>query len=102
MDCVPAGYRQSKLNVELPLKTYYNGFSTYLTPKANPILTRYKFHEKMQENGESFKHFVRELKLLVVAIQIAKKWPGTVKCLLPRVRENLLSYRPELRPAPTS
>ena len=102
IDCVPAGTRQSKLNVKLPLKTYYNGFSAYLMPKANPILTMYKFHEKMQENGESFKHFVRELKLLVVAIQILKKRPGTVKCLLPSVPENLLSYRLELRPTPTS
>lgn len=47
------------------LKTYYDGFSPYLTPKANPIFARYKFHEKTQGSGESFEHFVTELKLLV-------------------------------------
>lgn len=47
------------------LQIYYDGFSAYLTPKANPIFARYTFHEKMQGSGESFKHFVTELKLLV-------------------------------------
>ena len=47
------------------LKTYYEKFSEYLTPKANPIFARYKFHEKTQGSGESFEHFVTELKLLV-------------------------------------
>ncbi|KAK7933266.1 hypothetical protein WMY93_004162 [Mugilogobius chulae] len=32
------------------LKTYYDGFTKYLTPKANPIFARYKFHEKTQDS----------------------------------------------------
>lgn len=40
------------------LKTYYDRFSEYLTPKANPIFARYKFQEKTQGNSESFEHFV--------------------------------------------
>ena len=47
------------------LKTYYDGFTAYTTPKANSIFARYKFHKKMQDSGESFKHFVTELRLLV-------------------------------------
>ncbi len=49
------------------LKTYYNGFTAYLKLKASPIFARYKFHEKTQGSGESFEHFVMELKLLVKA-----------------------------------
>ena len=30
------------------LETYYDGFSAYLTPTANPIFAQYKFHEKTQ------------------------------------------------------
>lgn len=41
------------------LKTYYDGFTAYLMPKANPVFARYKFHEKIQGNGESFEHFVK-------------------------------------------
>ena len=47
------------------LSTYYDKYTEYLTPKSNPIYARYRFHEKMQGDGESFEHFVTELKLLV-------------------------------------
>lgn len=47
------------------LKTYYDKYTAYLTPKSNPIYAIYCFHEKTQEDGETFEHFVTELKLLV-------------------------------------
>ena len=47
------------------LATYYTKFSAYVTPKSNPVFSRYKFYNKCQDAGESFDHFVTELKLLV-------------------------------------
>lgn len=37
----------------------------YITPKANPIYARYKFHERMQGEQELIEEFMTELKLLV-------------------------------------
>ncbi|XP_026054529.1 uncharacterized protein K02A2.6-like [Carassius auratus] len=47
------------------LQSYYDKFEEYVMPKANPIFARYKFHEKIQGEHETFEHFVTELKLLV-------------------------------------
>ena len=47
------------------LKTYYDKYSAYITPKSNPIYARYKFHERMQGEQETIEKFVTELKLLV-------------------------------------
>ena len=83
------------------LKTYYDGFSAYLTAKANPIFARYKFHEKTQGSGESFEHFVTELKLLV-EVCYYRNCDEMVRDRIvfatnsPRVREKLLSQGPEL------
>lgn len=78
------------------LQTYYNGFTTYLTPKANPIFARYKFHEKTQDSGESFEHFVTELKLLVKDCDYEKSEEMVRDRIVfgtnsPHVREKLLS-----------
>ena len=34
------------------LKTYYAKFEEYVTPKANPVYARYKFHNKVQGQQE--------------------------------------------------
>ena len=47
------------------LATYYTKFEEYVTPKSNPVFARYKFYNKQQDRGESFDHFLTELKLLV-------------------------------------
>ena len=83
------------------LETYYDGFSAYLTPKANPIFARYKFHEKTQGSGESFEHFVTELKLLVKDCDYRNSDEMVRDRIVfatnsPRVREKLLSQGPEL------
>ena len=83
------------------LATYYDGFSAYLTPKANPIFARYKFHEKTQGSGESFEHFVTELKLLVKDCDYDKSDEMVRNRIVfatnsPHVREKLLSQGPEL------
>ena len=46
------------------LKTYYVKFEEYVTPKANPVCARYKFHNKVQGQQEPVEQFVTELKLL--------------------------------------
>ena len=83
------------------LATYYDNFEAYVTPKANPIFARYKFHEKKQEDGESFDHFVTELKLLVKDCN----YPNSEEMIRdrivfainsPRVREKLLCHGPDL------
>lgn len=83
------------------LKTYYDGFSAYLTTKANPIFTSYKFHEKTQGSGESFEHFVTELKLLVQDCGYENSDEMVRDRIVfatnsPHVREKLLSQGPEL------
>uniref|UniRef100_A0A8C6KCM5 Gypsy retrotransposon integrase-like protein 1 n=1 Tax=Nothobranchius furzeri TaxID=105023 RepID=A0A8C6KCM5_NOTFU len=47
------------------LTTYLDRFEQCLMPKTNTIFARYKFNERLQGEGESFEHFVTELKLLV-------------------------------------
>ena len=46
------------------LKTFYDKFEGYVTPKANPVLARYKFHNEVQDQDESVDQFVTELRLL--------------------------------------
>ena len=36
-----------------------------MTPKSNRVFARYKFHQKVQQEGESFEQFLTDLKLLV-------------------------------------
>lgn len=83
------------------LGTYYNKYTEYITPKSNPIYARYRFHEKMQGNGETFEHFVTELKLLVKDCG----YPNSDEMVRDRivfatnsqrVREKLLSHGAEL------
>ena len=37
----------------------------YVKPKSNKVFARYKFHQKIQREGESFEQFLTDLKLLV-------------------------------------
>ena len=39
------------------LINYVEKFEGYVKPRSNVILSRYKFHSKIQENGESFEQF---------------------------------------------
>ena len=36
-----------------------------MKPKSNRVFARYKFHQKVQQEGESFEQFLTDLKLLV-------------------------------------
>ena len=47
------------------LKTYYDKYKAHVTPQSNEVFARYKFHARVQSNGESFESFVTDLKLLV-------------------------------------
>ena len=47
------------------LDTYYTKYETYVKPKSNKVFARYKFHQKVQQEGESFEQFLTDLKLLV-------------------------------------
>lgn len=83
------------------LKTYYDKYTAYITPKANPIYARYKFHERMQGEHESIEKFVTELKLLVkdCAYQNSDEMVRdriVFATNSPHVREKLLSQSAEL------
>ncbi len=83
------------------LKTYYDRFGAYVTPKANPIFARYKFHEKTQRDSESFDQFVTELRLLVKDCNYPNGDEMVRDRIVfgissPRVREKLLCYGPNL------
>ena len=47
------------------LNTYYTRYEAYVKTKSNKVFERYKFHQKVQQEGESFKQFLTDLKLLV-------------------------------------
>ena len=47
------------------LDTYYAKYEEYVIPKCNKVFARYKFHQKIQREGESFEQFLTDLKLLV-------------------------------------
>ncbi|KAL6471840.1 hypothetical protein MHYP_G00204900 [Metynnis hypsauchen] len=79
------------------LTTYYDRFETYVTPKANPIFARYKFHEKIQGNSESFDQFLTELRLLVKDCGYPNGDEMVRDRIVfginsPRIREKLLCY----------
>ncbi|KAL6455152.1 hypothetical protein MHYP_G00364050 [Metynnis hypsauchen] len=79
------------------LTTYYDRFETYVTPKANPIFARYKFHEKIQGNSESFDQFMTELRLLAKDCGYPNGDEMVRDRIVfginsPRIREKLLCY----------
>ncbi|XP_035679527.1 uncharacterized protein LOC118417883 [Branchiostoma floridae] len=43
------------------LKTYYDKFATYVKPKSNQVLARYKFHNRTQGANEPVEQFIRAL-----------------------------------------
>ena len=47
------------------LNTYYTKYVAYVKPKSNRVFARYKFHQKVQQEGEPFEQFLTDLKLLV-------------------------------------
>jgi len=47
------------------LNTYYTKYEAYVKPKSNRVFVRYKFHQKVQQEGETFEQFLTDLKLLV-------------------------------------
>lgn len=83
------------------LKTYYDKYTAYITPKANPIYARYKFHERMQGEHESIEKFVTELKLLVKDCAYQNSDEIIIDRIVfaansPHVRKKLLSQGAEL------
>ena len=46
------------------LKTYYDRFENFVTPKSITVFARYKFHNRVQESSDTFDKFVTDLKLL--------------------------------------
>ena len=47
------------------LKTYFDKYKEYVSPKSNEVFARYKFHAQVQEGDKPFESFVTDLKLLV-------------------------------------
>lgn len=47
------------------LKNYVDKFEGYVKPRSNVIFSRYKFHSKIQETGDTFEQFAIQLKILV-------------------------------------
>ena len=47
------------------LNTYYTKYEAYVQPKSNRVFARYKLHQKVQQQGDSFEQFLTDLKLQV-------------------------------------
>lgn len=70
-------------------------------PKKNHIFARYKFHKKVQAEGESFDNLISELILLVKHcgyVNIDKMVKDIIVFAInsPKVKEKLLNYGPDL------
>ena len=48
------------------LDTYYAKYEEYVKPKSNKVFARYKFHQKIQREGETFEQFLTDLKSVLV------------------------------------
>ena len=60
-------YRSWELGAEEAKKvnTYYTKYEAYVKPKSNRVFRGTKFHQKVQQESESFEKFLTDLKLLV-------------------------------------
>jgi len=46
------------------LQTYYNRFEQYVNPRSNPVFARYKFHNRVQSEGEPIDQFITAIQTL--------------------------------------
>ena len=46
------------------LETYYERFENHVSPKANPVFARFKFHSRVQESSETAEKFITALRIL--------------------------------------
>ena len=46
-------------------ETYYERFENHVSPKANPVFARFKFHSRVQESSETAEKFITALRILV-------------------------------------
>ena len=46
------------------LETYYDRFENHVSPKANPVFARFKFHSRVQESSETAEKFITALRIL--------------------------------------
>ena len=46
------------------LKTYYDLFEADVSPRANPVLARFKFHGRVQGSSETAEKFITDLRIL--------------------------------------
>ena len=46
------------------LETYYERFETHVSPKANPVFARFKFHSRVQDSSETAEKFITALRIL--------------------------------------
>ena len=46
------------------LETYYERFESHVSPKANPVFARFKFHSRVQDSSETAEKFITALRIL--------------------------------------
>ena len=46
------------------LETYYERFENHVSPTANPVFARFKFHSRVQESSETAETFITALRVL--------------------------------------
>ena len=46
------------------LKTYYDRFEAHVSPRANPVFARFKFHDRVQGSSETAEKFITDLRIL--------------------------------------
>ena len=46
------------------LKTYYDRFEAHVSPRANPVFARFKFHGRVQGSSETAEKFITDLRIL--------------------------------------
>ena len=46
------------------LETFYERFESHVSPKANPVFARFKFHSRVQDSSETAEKFITALRIL--------------------------------------
>ena len=46
------------------LQTYYDRLEAHVSPRANPVFARFKFHGRVQRTSETAEKFIKDLRIL--------------------------------------
>ena len=78
------------------LKTYHDRFEAHVSPRANPVFARFKFHGGVQGSSETVEKFIADLRILAQYCDFKDPDEMIPNCIIfgtnsPKVRKKLIS-----------